>query len=82
MWTSCFRADYQRSSTLMMLRRLAVRLGFLSTPIRLPLPLPALGVDFENSNGYLVEVVNETDTNIFLQTTDTAVGKDKAEPVC
>ena len=34
-------------------------------------------VDYENSNGYLVEVVNKTDTNIFLQTTDTAIGKDE-----
>ena len=36
-----------------------------------------IGVDFENSNGYLVEVVNKTDTNIFIQTTDTAIGKDE-----
>ena len=36
-----------------------------------------IGVDFENSNGYLVEVVNKTDTNIFIQSTDTAVGKDE-----
>jgi len=27
--------------------------------------------------GYLVEVVNKTDTNIFIQTTDTAIGKDE-----
>ena len=37
-----------------------------------------IGVDFENSNGYLVEVVNKTDTNIFIQTTeDTTVGSDE-----
>ncbi len=34
----------------------------------------ANGIDFENSNGYLVEVVNKTDTNIFIQPTDTAAG--------
>ena len=44
---------------------------------KITVTVTGIGVDFENSNGYLVEVVNKTDTNIFLQTTDTAVGKDE-----
>ena len=44
---------------------------------KLTVTVTGIGVDFENSNGYLVEVVNKTDTNIFIQTTDTAVGKDE-----
>ncbi len=44
---------------------------------KITVTVTGIGVDFENSNGYLVEVVNKTDTNIFIQTTDTAVGKDE-----
>ena len=44
---------------------------------KLTVTVTGIGVDYENSNGYLVEVVNKTDTNIFLQTTDTAIGKDE-----
>ena len=44
---------------------------------KIPVTVTGIGVDFENSNGYLVEVVNKTDTNIFIQTTDTAIGKDE-----
>lgn len=44
---------------------------------KITVTVTGIGVDFENSNGYLVEVVNKTDTNIFIQTTDTAIGKDE-----
>ena len=44
---------------------------------KITVTVTGIGVDFENSNGYLVEVVNKTDTNIFIQSTDTAVGKDE-----
>ena len=44
---------------------------------KITVTVTGIGVDFENSNGYLVEVVNKTDTNIFIQTTDTTVGKDE-----
>ena len=45
---------------------------------KITVTVTGIGVDFENSNGYLVEVVNKTDTNIFIQTTeDTTVGSDE-----
>ena len=44
---------------------------------KITVTVTGIGVDFENSNGYLVEVVNKTDTNIFIRTTDTAIGKDE-----
>lgn len=44
---------------------------------KLTVTVTGIGVDYENSNGYLVEVVNKTDTNIFIQTSDTTVGKDE-----
>ena len=44
---------------------------------KITVTVTGIGVDFENSNGYLVEVVNKTDTNIFIQSTDTAIGKDE-----
>ena len=44
---------------------------------KITVTVTGIGVDFENSNGYLVEVVNKTDTNIFIQTSDTTVGKDE-----
>ena len=44
---------------------------------KITVTVTGIGVDFENSNGYLVEVVNKTDTNIFIKTTDTAIGKDE-----
>lgn len=44
---------------------------------KITVTVTGIGVDFENSNGYLVEVVNKTDTNIFIWTTDTTVGSDE-----
>ena len=44
---------------------------------KITVTVTGVGVDFENSNGYMVEVVNKTDTNIFIQSTDTTVGKDE-----
>ena len=44
---------------------------------KITVTVTGIGVDFENSNGYLVEVVNKTDTNIFIQTTDTTVRSDE-----
>ena len=44
---------------------------------KITVTVTGIGVDFENSNGYLVEVVNKTDTNIFIGTTETTVGSDE-----
>ena len=44
---------------------------------KITVTVTGIGVDFENSNGYLVEVVNKTDTNIFIETIDTTVGSDE-----
>ena len=44
---------------------------------KITVTVTGIGVDFENSNGYMVEVVNKTDTNIFIQSTDTTVGSDE-----
>ena len=44
---------------------------------KITVTVTGIGVDFENSNGYLVEVVNKTDTNIFIKAIDTAIGKDE-----
>ena len=44
---------------------------------KLTVTVTGVGIDFENSNGYLVEVVNKTDKNIFVQTSDTTLGKDE-----
>ena len=44
---------------------------------KITVTVTGIGVDFQNSNGYLVEVVNKTDTNIFIGTTETTVGSDE-----
>ena len=44
---------------------------------KITVTVTGVGIDFENSNGYMVEVVNKTDTNIFIGTTETTVGSDE-----
>ena len=44
---------------------------------KITVTVTGIGVDYENSNGYLVEVVNKTDSNIFIQAHDTAIGKNE-----
>ena len=44
---------------------------------KITVTVTGVGIDFENSNGYMVEVVNKTDKNVFIQTSDTNIGKDE-----
>lgn len=44
---------------------------------KITVTVTGIGVDYENSNGYLVEVVNKTDSNIFIQAHDTTIGKNE-----
>ena len=44
---------------------------------KITVTVTGIGVDYENSNGYLIEVVNKTDSNIFIQAQNVTIGKNK-----
>lgn len=44
---------------------------------KITVTVTGIGTDYENSNGYMLEVTNKTDKTVYLQSNDTSIGSDK-----